>query len=204
MAWRAGLGWIGKNSMLIHREHGSFLMLGSLLLNKNLFPDENPIVETDHCGTCRACVDACPTEAIDPDSRTLMAEECISTFTIEHFKNDVSPPRNYHLKNRWFFGCDICQDICPWNGKPLSSSASVSFAKPLEERLLQFFFDPTGGKNCYRVDEYVQQGFCPFFQGNGFCPNGAGGIAQKFAAFQTLSVVKVLIDEEGFSPLISP
>ena len=91
LAWRAGLGWIGKNSMLIHRKHGSFVMLGSLILNKNLFPGKRAIAETDHCGRCRICVDACPTGAIDPDTRTLVAEACISTFTIEHFKNDGPP-----------------------------------------------------------------------------------------------------------------
>lgn len=117
LAFRAGLGWFGKNSMLIHRKEGSYFIIGSLLLNRKL-PVETSPLETDHCGHCRACVDACPTNAIDPETRTLNAQQCISTFTIELFK-ESPPPAGFDQSRGEIFGCDICQDVCPWNKKSL-------------------------------------------------------------------------------------
>ena len=114
LAMRAGLGWFGKNSMLINRHEGSFFIIGSLLLNKKLNLNVNK-VETDHCGQCTKCVDACPTDAIDPISRTISARDCISTFTIEQFKIDSIPSEKMNLTSGAIFGCDICQDVCPWN-----------------------------------------------------------------------------------------
>ena len=184
LAWRAGLGWIGKNSMLIHREHGSFVMLGSLLLNVNLFPQQKVVVEADHCGSCRACVDACPTEAIDPGGRTLMAEKCISTFTIEHFKDNVSPPDDYHKKTRWFFGCDICQDVCPWNGKPLSLPPAFSFDKPLEKKLLQFFFMRPVEKIVDELVNMSNKGFVRFFKETVFARTGRIGLLKNLQLFK--------------------
>jgi epoxyqueuosine reductase len=114
LAMRSGLGWFGKNSMLIHREHGSFFIIGSLLLNKKL-DLKSKSYETDHCGQCTRCIDACPTEAIDPATRTIIAHDCISTFTIEQFKIDTIPSPKMDLTQGTIFGCDICQDVCPWN-----------------------------------------------------------------------------------------
>lgn len=114
LAMRAGLGWFGKNSMLINRSEGSFFIIGSLLLNKKLEIDIKA-VETDHCGQCTRCIDACPTEAIDPLTRTIIAKDCISTFTIEQFKIDSVPSPKMDLSSGAIFGCDICQDVCPWN-----------------------------------------------------------------------------------------
>ena len=114
LAMRAGLGWFGKNSMLINRHEGSFFIIGSLLLNKKLDLKINSI-ETDHCGQCTKCVDACPTDAIDPVTRTISARDCISTFTIEQFKIDSIPSEKMNLTSGAIFGCDICQDVCPWN-----------------------------------------------------------------------------------------
>jgi len=113
-AWavRAGLGWIGKNSNLISRQWGSFVFIGEIFLNLDL--EYNQIPENDYCGSCNVCVEACPTGAI-LDKRTLNAERCISYQTIEN-KGDI--PSEYHpLMSNRFFGCDICQDVCPWNRK---------------------------------------------------------------------------------------
>jgi epoxyqueuosine reductase len=114
LAYRAGLGWFGKNSMFISKSNGSFFILGSLLLNKKI--DLDPIkVETDHCGQCTRCIDACPTQAIDISTRTIISNKCISTFTIEEFKDNVEAPSGMELAQGEIFGCDICQDVCPWN-----------------------------------------------------------------------------------------
>lgn len=114
LAFRAGLGWFGKNSMLISKNHGSFVMIGSLLLSKkiNLNTKKNDV---DHCGQCQKCVDACPTNAIDPETRTIKAFDCISTFTIEQFKEQEPVSEKMTLTSGFIFGCDICQDVCPWN-----------------------------------------------------------------------------------------
>ena len=114
LAMRSGLGWFGKNSMLINRHEGSFFIIGSLLLNKKLDLTMKAM-ETDHCGQCTRCVDACPTDAIDPITRTISARDCISTFTIEQFKVDTIPSEKMDLTSGFIFGCDICQDVCPWN-----------------------------------------------------------------------------------------
>lgn len=112
-AYQSGLGWYGKNSMLINRHIGSYFIIGSLLLNKEVeAPNEK--FETDHCGQCTRCADACPTDAIDLEKRTIIADKCISTFTIEHFK-EIEAPKGFEKSNGEFFGCDICQDVCPWN-----------------------------------------------------------------------------------------
>ncbi|BAJ64331.1 tRNA epoxyqueuosine(34) reductase QueG [Anaerolinea thermophila] len=110
LASRAGLGWIGKNTCLIHPRKGSFFLLGEIFLDVALEPDEP--FKTDHCGTCTRCIEACPTECILPN-RTLDASRCISYLTIE---NKGSIPRELREKmGNWVFGCDICQQVCPWN-----------------------------------------------------------------------------------------
>ncbi len=114
LAYRSGLGWFGKNSMLINKKEGSYFLIASLLLPKKLSLKSKE-VESDHCGICTKCLDACPTDAIT-NERTLIANRCISTFTIETFKEETAPDG---FKEEYYFGCDICQDICPWNHKPL-------------------------------------------------------------------------------------
>ena len=118
LALRAGLGWFGKNSMLINRGEGSYFIIGSILLNQKL-PLDIPKMDIDHCGQCTACSDACPTQAINPETRTLEASKCISTYTIEVFK-DAPAPAGFDKSRGEIFGCDICQDVCPWNRKPLA------------------------------------------------------------------------------------
>ncbi len=111
-AWarESGLGWIGKNSMLINKQRGSDFFIGSMLLNLELIYD-SPI--KDYCGSCTRCIDSCPTDAITPD-RSIDSNSCISYLTIE-LKSDKIPEKFADQLNGWAFGCDICQDVCPWN-----------------------------------------------------------------------------------------
>jgi len=111
-AWakKSGLGWIGKHSLLITKQKGSFYFLAEIILDLELEYDHE--FKTDHCGNCTKCIDACPTKAILPNS-TIDGSKCISYFTIE-LRGELP---NY-MKNKfddWIFGCDLCQDVCPWN-----------------------------------------------------------------------------------------
>jgi len=120
-AWAAksGLGWIGKHSNLLTKQLGSFYFIAELIVDLKLEYD-TPV--TDHCGSCTACIDACPTSAIVAD-KVVDGSKCISYFTIE-LKNEIPTSQKGNFED-WMFGCDICQDVCPWNrfskpnGEPL-------------------------------------------------------------------------------------
>jgi len=118
-AWaaHAGLGWIGKHSLLLSKQRGSFFFLAQIISDLE-FDYDGPT--TDHCGSCTACIDACPTDAIVAD-RVIDANRCISYLTIE-LKNAIDEQYKSSMEN-WAFGCDICQDVCPWN----------RFSKPHQE-----------------------------------------------------------------------
>jgi len=120
-AWakKSGIGWVGKHSLILQKQQGSFFFLSELVIDLELDYD-TPM--TDHCGTCTKCIDACPTEAILPNN-TVDGSKCISYFTIE-LKDNV--PNDFKGKfDDWMFGCDICQEVCPWN----------RFSKPHNELL---------------------------------------------------------------------
>lgn len=114
----SGLGWLGKNSLLLNKKLGSFYFIAELIIDLPLIYD-NPMT-TDHCGSCTRCIDACPTDAI-VGTGVIDASKCISYYTIE-LKSEFSIESEKKFEN-WVFGCDICQDVCPWN----------RFSKPHEE-----------------------------------------------------------------------
>lgn len=111
LAYLSGLGWVGKNTCLLNKKHGSLFFISEVLTSLQV--TKQPQLQTDHCGTCTKCIDACPTQALSP--RKLNVEKCISYQNIENRSLDPS-----FLKtplHSWFFGCDICQTVCPWNIK---------------------------------------------------------------------------------------
>lgn len=132
----AGIGWQGKNTNILTREYGSWIFLGILLINAELEYD-SPV--PDRCGSCTACIDACPTHALQ--SYVLDATKCISYLTIEHRGKPV--PETFHgTMENWIFGCDICQEVCPWN----------KFRKETEEEA----FQPRPGNVSPKLDELLR------------------------------------------------
>jgi epoxyqueuosine reductase len=121
-AWaqRTGLGWVGKNGNLINKQSGSFFFIATLIVDLDLVYDD-PFVK-DYCGTCTRCIDSCPTDAILP-GKVVDGSKCISYFTIE-LKDALIDERMKGKFNNWMFGCDVCQDVCPWN----------RFSKPTTEQ----------------------------------------------------------------------
>ena len=120
-AMRSGLGWIGKNGNLINKGAGSYFFIATLVTD--LVVDYDDPFARDYCGTCTKCIDACPTEAILP-GKTIDGSKCISYFTIE-LKEEMIPDQYQGKFQNWMFGCDICQDVCPWNrfSKPAAEAA---------------------------------------------------------------------------------
>jgi epoxyqueuosine reductase len=123
-AQRAGLGWNGKHTLTLNPKQGSYFFLAEIICDLDLHGDfDDPI--RDHCGTCRRCIDACPTKAISPEGYFLDASKCISYLTIE--LREAIPNQFREQMEGWAFGCDICQQVCPWN----------RFSKPQEEPLFE-------------------------------------------------------------------
>ncbi|MFL5740030.1 MAG: tRNA epoxyqueuosine(34) reductase QueG [Flavisolibacter sp.] len=122
-AQKSGLGWIGKNGNLITKQSGSFFFIATLITDLELEYDD-PFAK-DFCGNCSRCIDSCPTAAILPD-KTINGSQCISYFTIE-LKEEIIPEEMKGKFQNWMFGCDVCQDVCPWN----------RFSKPHEETAFQ-------------------------------------------------------------------
>lgn len=168
-AWavRAGLGWIGKSSNLITKDHGSWVFLGEMLLDIELDYDSDVI--EDHCGTCTACLDACPTGAI-AEPYVVDSTRCISYATIE-LRDETLPPAIVSNLNGWLYGCDICQDVCPWN----------RFEKPSGEAR----FEPRRGETSLPLEnlaamehaEYVER-----FRGSAMKRTKLSGLKRNAAA----------------------
>lgn len=128
LAMRAGLGWIGKNTTLINREHGSYFLISEILLGLDIVTDL-PVTDS-FCGSCTSCLDTCPTGALR-EPYTLDANRCISYLTIEH--REEIPLELRPLMGDWIFGCDICQVVCPWNKPGAESSIILEELLPSEE-----------------------------------------------------------------------
>jgi epoxyqueuosine reductase len=148
-AVRSGLGWVGKNGNLLNKQAGSFFFIATLIVDLELEYDA-PFAG-DYCGTCRRCIDACPTEAILPN-KVVDGSRCISYFTIE-LKEMLIPDEMKGKFDNWAFGCDTCQDVCPWN----------RFSKPTEE----IAFSPVPAILNFRTsdwEELTEQGFKEIFR----------------------------------------
>ncbi|HYJ90427.1 MAG TPA: tRNA epoxyqueuosine(34) reductase QueG, partial [Pyrinomonadaceae bacterium] len=139
-AWaaRAGLGWIGKSSNLITTDYGSWVFMGEILLDTDLEYDAE--IVADHCGSCTACLDACPTNAIT-EPYVVDARKCISYATIE-LRDDKLPAEFRGKMEGWLYGCDICQDVCPWN----------RFEKPTDEMR----FEPRNGETSLDLGQVLE------------------------------------------------
>ncbi|HTV47236.1 MAG TPA: tRNA epoxyqueuosine(34) reductase QueG [Phycisphaerae bacterium] len=152
LAVRAGLGWIGKNTLLIHPRHGSWFVLGEMITSLRMEPD-SPL--TDHCGTCTRCIDHCPTDALK--AWQLDATRCISYHTLE---NRGEVPAEFHDPMReanYLAGCDICQTVCPFNRRPLASS-EPHFSPPTQTCTVE----------TEQIAEWTQESWDQFTRGRAF------------------------------------
>lgn len=167
-AKRSGNGWVGKNTMLIHPKKGSFFFLSEIISDLELEYD-TPM--KDYCGTCTRCIDACPTKAISPQGYIMDGSRCISYLTIE-LKNQL--PEEFKEKmDNWAFGCDICQDVCPWN----------RFSSPHEEEL----FHPKPALLAMTKEEWLEMDnvlFDRLFEGSAVKRTGFTGLKRNIAFVQ--------------------
>ena len=182
LAYSSGLGWFGKNSMLINKEIGSYTMIGSLLLDNKLNLGKS-IPDLDHCGNCVACIESCPTDAIDGESRTIDANKCISTFTIEMFK-DCEPPKGIEKFAGEIFGCDICQDVCPWNSKHLdfSNVPDHNFSEKSSFIIDNFLLTPIS-ELMEKINAMSNREYKRWVQGTSFERLGRVGILKNLKTF---------------------
>lgn len=181
-AWavRAGIGWIGKHSNLITQDHGSWVFLGEILLNLEFDYDTEPVA--DHCGSCQKCIDACPTSAI-VEPYVVDSEKCISYATIE-LRDEQLPPQVAENLSGWLYGCDICQDVCPWN----------RFEKPTDESAFEPRFGETsldlGKVAAMEHDEYVER-----FRRSAMKRTKLAGLKRNAAAIDRNSPDKLKIEK---------
>lgn len=171
-AWavRGGLGWIGKHSNLITQEYGSWVFLGEILLNVELDHDAEPVA--DHCGSCRRCIDACPTSAI-VEPYVVDSNRCISYATIE-LRDDKLPGHISENLSGWIYGCDICQDVCPWN----------RFEQPSNEAA----FEPRSDETSLpldRVEAMEHEEFAPRFRRSPIKRTKLTGLKRNAAALSS-------------------
>ncbi len=188
LAQKAGLGWFGKNSMIIHQKYGSYFMIGSLLLNQKL-PVGTKKVDIDHCGQCTACAEACPTDAIDITTRTIKTNQCISTFTIEMFK-EVPAPKGFDKSRGEIFGCDICQDVCPWNKKSLRSVSAKLSLKDNFKFLSEWFYDLPKSTLISIIEKSSNRGLRKKLYGTAFDRPGKEGWLKNLKATQNVFLKK--------------
>ena len=161
-AAKSGLGWIGKHSNLINKKVGSFFFLGEIITDLELDYD---VPVNDHCGTCTKCIDACPTDAIE-QHYVVNGSKCISYLTIE-LKEQI-PIDFKGLMNDWVFGCDICQDVCPWNSK--TKPHNESRFTPKEELM---------GFTKKEWEEITEDGFMKMFEGSAIKRTGFEGLMRN-------------------------
>ena len=184
LAYRAGLGWFGKNSMFINKSKGSFFIIGSLLLSEKL-PLSKLKNEVDHCGQCTACIDSCPTQAIDPKTRTILTQKCISTYTIELFKDGTTPPIGFIPGASEIFGCDICQDVCPWNKRVFRNYSKINnfkeheFSKEKESLISGFFLKKPLEEIIKKLKGMSNRGFKKQFKGTPIERTGRVGLLKN-------------------------
>lgn len=163
-AQKSGLGWIGKNSNLISKQNGSFFFIAEIILDVEMEPDFST---GDFCGTCTACIDACPTSAI-VEPYVVDGSKCISYYTIE-LKNSI-PETVGGAMNNWIFGCDICQDVCPWNrfSKPAATSKFTDKHEMLNWKDSDW-------------EELTEEMFREFFQRSAIKRTGYSGLKRNIA-----------------------
>lgn len=188
-ARRAGLGWVGKNTMLINKQFGSWFFLAALLTDAELEYDEPH--DADHCGTCRACLDACPTQAF-PDAYVLDARKCISYLTIE--VRDHIPVDQRPAMGEWLFGCDVCNDVCPWNSK-----------SPRSDEPIYWPTEPSGNLDLAALFELDEAAFRARFRNSalwrprrrGLLRNAAIVLGNQRAAHAVEALARGLVDTEA-------
>ncbi len=171
-AWaqRSGLGWIGRNGNLISKQHGSFFFLATLIVDIELAYDD--AYAKDYCGSCRKCIDACPTDAI-MENKVINGSQCISYFTIE-LKDQLIPENMQGKFNDWMFGCDVCQDVCPWNR--FSKPHSQQGFQPIRE-LLEFSHEDW--------EELTEESFKKIFKNSPIKRSKFSGIRRNLQFLQT-------------------
>jgi epoxyqueuosine reductase len=170
-AQKSGAGWIGKNGNLISKTDGSFFFIATLIVDLPLVYDD-PFAK-DYCGSCTKCIDACPTDAILPD-KTIAGNKCISYFTIE-LKDAIIPSSMKGKFDNWMFGCDTCQDVCPWN----------RFSKQHDEP----GFTPNKAIESFGVQEWndlTKEGFKTLFKNSPLQRSKFEGITRNLAFIEAI------------------